>query len=170
MIAWIGLGGNLGDAAGRIESAITAVGALADCRLLRCSRLYRSAPWGDPDQPPFVNAVAEVETDLSAGELLGQLQQIELRLGRVRDDRRWGPRHIDLDLLCCDGLQVSDTRLNLPHPRMHERAFVLVPLLELEPGFQIPGVGAAADCLAGIGPVERASVVPLRETKERTLQ
>jgi 2-amino-4-hydroxy-6-hydroxymethyldihydropteridine diphosphokinase len=169
VIAWIGLGGNLGNAAGRIETALAAIDAAPGCRLLRRSRLYRSAPWGDPDQPSFVNAVAEIETQLSAAALLGRLQEIELRLGRVRAERRWGPRHIDLDLLSHDKIQSKAPGLELPHPRMHERAFVLVPLLELEPAFDIPGIGPAAECLAGIAPDETASVVPFEETKETVL-
>jgi 2-amino-4-hydroxy-6-hydroxymethyldihydropteridine diphosphokinase len=169
VIAWIGLGGNLGNAAERIEAALSAIDAQPGCRLRRRSRLYRSAPWGDPDQPSFVNAVAEIETQLSAAALLDRLQQLELRLGRVRAERRWGPRHIDLDLLSHDKARSKAPGLELPHPRMHERAFVLVPLLELEPAFDIPGIGPAAECLSRIAPRETASVVPLEETKEKAL-
>ena len=169
MIAWVGLGGNLGDAAERIEAALAALDQSPSCRLLRRSGLYRSAPWGDPDQPEFVNAVAEIETELDAAALMDRLQQIEARLGRVRGERRWGPRHIDLDLLCYGDLERRTPGLELPHPRMHERAFVLVPLQELDPGFDIPGIGSVAECLARMTPEERASVVPLEPEQEKAL-
>jgi len=116
-------------------------------QVVRCSSLYRTAPWGLPGQPDFTNAVADLETDLDPDALVAVLLDMELRLGRERGPVRWSPRIIDIDLLCC-GQHISDRpELQLPHPRMHLRAFVLVPLLELEPDFVIPGIGLARTCL-----------------------
>jgi 2-amino-4-hydroxy-6-hydroxymethyldihydropteridine diphosphokinase len=113
----------------------------------RVSSLYRTAPWGLEAQADFTNAVAEIETELAPEEMLSLLLHTERQLGRIRNAVRWGPRVIDLDLLCCDHYQLHTPKLDLPHPRMHQRAFVLVPLLELEPEMTIPGVGSARICL-----------------------
>ena len=165
MRAWIGLGGNREDSASLLEAALTRLAAAPRLKLLRRSRLYRSPPWGVLDQPDFVNAVAEFETELSPRELLADLKATEGRLGREPQTRRWGPRSIDLDLLTYENLQVRSDELELPHPRMHLRAFVLVPLLELEPDFLIPGIGLAADCLDTIDPGETAAVAALGPTE-----
>lgn len=154
--AWIGLGGNLGDSAGRLEAALDALAGLPDTRLLRRSRLYRSPPWGIVEQPPFVNAVAEVETALSADELLAALLEIERRAGRTRDPaRRWGPRELDLDVLLYGDQRIETSGLSVPHPCLGERAFVLVPMAELAPDLMVPGRGRVADLLAA---VDRAGV------------
>jgi 2-amino-4-hydroxy-6-hydroxymethyldihydropteridine diphosphokinase len=139
LIAWIGLGSNLGDGPAVLRSALKRLQGLPKTRLLRCSSMYRSEPWGDPHQPPFTNAVAELETGLQPAELLTALLEIESQMGRVRGDRRWGPRLIDLDLLMFDDRILDLPQLTLPHPLMHQRAFVLVPLAELDDELIVPG-------------------------------
>jgi 2-amino-4-hydroxy-6-hydroxymethyldihydropteridine diphosphokinase len=161
MRAWIGLGGNHEDSGERLDAALQMLAETAAVELRRQSRRYRTAPWGLPGQPDFVNAVAELETALSPLQLLHLLLETESRLGRERSGLRWGPRCIDLDLLTYDDLRIESAELALPHPQMHLRAFVLIPLLELEPEFEIPGLGSAADCLQRIEPSERAAVVLL---------
>jgi len=111
--------------------------------VLRKSGLYRSPPWGVTGQANFINAVAELDNSLRPDELLAVLQDIEKHLGRSSGGQRWGPRCIDLDLLTYQDLMTNSSHLELPHPRMHLRAFVLVPILKLEPGFLIPGIGEA---------------------------
>jgi 2-amino-4-hydroxy-6-hydroxymethyldihydropteridine diphosphokinase len=167
MNAWIGLGGNLGDTGALIRQALLQLDAASEITVRRRSGLYRSAPWGIENQPDFINAVAELETGLQPHQLLEILLQLESELGRQRIGRRWGPRCIDLDLLTYDVLTLHTDSLELPHPRMHLRAFVLVPLLELEPGFDIPGVGKAVDCLAAIDENEVKSVVRLNQSKRK---
>ena len=136
--------------------------------ILRKSRIYRSPPWGVTGQADFCNAVAELETSLRADELLRVLLDIENRLGRDRSGPRWGPRCIDLDLLTYQDLIVNSEQLDLPHPRMHLRAFVLVPVLELEPGFEIPGIGQARNELERLERQEVDAVQPLVNVKVET--
>ncbi|MCW8872555.1 MAG: 2-amino-4-hydroxy-6-hydroxymethyldihydropteridine diphosphokinase [Xanthomonadales bacterium] len=168
MKAWIGLGGNREDSAALIAEALMRIEATPGVSVRRRSRCYRSPPWGLADQPDFVNAVAELETVLEPLPLLHLLLAVESRLGRRRDGTRWGPRCIDLDLLTYEGLRLRSSELVLPHPEMQLRAFVLVPLLELEPGFMIPGVGPVVDCLADIDASEAAAVVPLPSTRKES--
>jgi len=130
-----------------IRAASAALGRLESIRVLRLSSLYRTAAWGCTDQPDFTNAVAEIETDLDPQNLLAVCQRTELGLGRVRSEIRWSPRAIDIDILCYGKKVLNRPDLQLPHPRLHQRAFVMVPLLELEPGLVIPGIGAVRDCL-----------------------
>ncbi len=119
-------------------------------RVVRHSRLYRTPPWGPvTGQPDYANAVAEVETELAPGALLSALQAMETAHGRVRR-ARWGPRTLDLDLLLYDELTMSTTELTLPHPRLSERAFVLVPLAELVSHLRVPGAGVVAELLARV--------------------
>jgi len=158
MRAWVGLGGNHEDSRAVLSAALTLIGDHPDISLLRCSRMYRSRPWGVSGQADFINAVAELETGLSPADLLQSLLSIENQLGRVRDGQQWGPRCIDLDLLACEELILKSKDLELPHPFMHLRAFVLVPLLELEPEFRIPGVGKAQHELELLGRRELESV------------
>jgi 2-amino-4-hydroxy-6-hydroxymethyldihydropteridine diphosphokinase len=158
--AWIGLGGNRMDSGDLLDQALEFLAAVPDVHVLRRSRTYRAAPWGGLDQPDFVNAVAELETGLQPQSLLRLMLSIEERLGRKRAGPRWGPRCIDLDLLTYEQLRLRLDDLELPHPQMHRRAFVLLPLVELEPAFVIPGVGPAVDCLQNIDPGETAAVVP----------
>lgn len=129
--AFVGLGANLGDAAGTVQSALRSMDALADSRLVRHSSLYSSAPV-DAGGPDFVNAVAELETGLAPLDLLAQLQALEDAAGRARPYRN-APRTLDLDLLLYGDERIVLPLLSVPHPRMHERAFVLVPLAEIAP-------------------------------------
>jgi 2-amino-4-hydroxy-6-hydroxymethyldihydropteridine diphosphokinase len=149
-LAFIALGSNLGDAQGQVLGAFSALDALAQTRLLARSPLYLTPPWGMLDQPAFINAVAQIDTGLAPHELLDALLKVEREAGRVRDGERWGPRTLDLDVLYMDGVELSDDRLTLPHPRMAERAFVLLPLNDLAPALELPGQGKVADLLAAI--------------------
>lgn len=143
--AYIGLGANLGDAHATLRAALVALGALPGCQLLRASSVWRSAPV-DADGPDFFNAVALLHTTLAPLALLDGVQAIEQRFGRERPYHH-APRTLDLDLLLLGSLQLHGPRLTLPHPRLHLRAFVLQPLLELEPGLAVPGLGPLAGCL-----------------------
>ena len=145
--AYIALGSNLAQPEAQIIQAFDALAQLPDTRLITRSSLYRSAPVGYADQPDFINAVARVETQLSPHDLLQSLLGIEQTFGRVREFRN-APRTLDLDLLLYDDIQFHETGLTLPHPRMHERAFVLMPLVEIDPTCVIPGRGQASDWLA----------------------
>ena len=146
--AYVGLGANLGEPSQTIGQAFKALDALPGTRLKSRSPLYRSSPIGQADQPDFINAVAELRTSLTAGELLAALLEIESRHGRERSFRN-APRTLDLDLLLHGDEVMASERLTLPHPRMHERAFVLKPLLDIAPDIEIPGHGAARDLLPG---------------------
>ena len=145
--AHVGLGSNLADPARQVRQGIEELGRLPRTRLTARSSLYRTAPVGKLDQPDFVNAVAVLETELSARELLQGLLAVEARHGRVRTEPN-GPRTLDLDLLLLGGQVIHEPGLDLPHPRMHERAFVLLPLAEVSPDASIPGRGRVADLLA----------------------
>lgn len=147
--AFIGLGSNLDDPCEQVRRGISALGMLPGTRHLRHSALFRTEPVGYLDQPAFINAVASVETTLEPPALLAQLRAIEAAQGRVRGVPN-GPRTLDLDLLIYDDLVLDSPELILPHPRMHDRAFVLVPLAELAPEVIIPGVGPVSRCLAAI--------------------
>lgn len=148
--ALVGLGSNLDDPARQLRRALGALDAIADTRLVRRSRLFRSAPWGVTEQPAFVNAAAELATRLAPHELLAALQEIERAHGRRRDGPRWGPRTLDLDLLSWGECRLDQPGLTLPHPHIAERAFVLMPLADLDPELLIPGVGRVRDLLARI--------------------
>jgi 2-amino-4-hydroxy-6-hydroxymethyldihydropteridine diphosphokinase len=145
--ATIGLGANLDDPAAQVEYALAELGRLPATRVVARSHLYASAPVGYVDQPDFINAVAQVETALAPRALLAALLDIEHRHGRERSFRN-APRTLDLDLLLYGAARFHEEGLTLPHPRMHERAFVLRPLLEIAPDTLIPGRGRAADWLA----------------------
>lgn len=147
-LAYVGLGANLGDACAALEAALRALEALPDTQVLRRSSLYRSAPI-DSSGPDYLNAVAELRSGLSPLELLHALQAIERDHGRERPYRN-APRTLDLDLLLHDDLRLDTPELTLPHPRAHQRAFVLLPLAELAPAMQIPGRGRVADLLAQV--------------------
>jgi len=150
MRAYIGLGSNLGDGPELIKAAIRTLERYDSISIKGMSSLYRTAPWGFEDQADFTNAVAEVETDLEPLELLRLLLKVEAGMGRDRNVDHWGPRVMDLDLLMYGDIALATPELELPHPRMHQRKFVLVPLLELNADVNIPGVGAAQNCLAGV--------------------
>lgn len=148
--AYVGLGSNLNEPAQQVRRALGALAAIPHTRMLRHSRSYRTAPWGITDQPSYVNAVAEIATALAPRELLDALLVIEREYGRVRDGSQWGPRTLDLDLLTCSALQLTEPGLVLPHPHIRSRAFVLVPLAELDASLLIPGVGIVRDLLARV--------------------
>lgn len=148
-LAYVALGSNLGDPRQQVLDAMQALDALADTRVLRRSRLYRTPPWGVLEQPSFVNAAVELDTGLSPHALLDALQAIERDAGRVRGERN-GPRTLDLDLLHMDGIHVDDARLTLPHPRIAERAFVLLPLADVAPALQLPPGDTVAAALARV--------------------
>ncbi|MGA2312243.1 MAG: 2-amino-4-hydroxy-6-hydroxymethyldihydropteridine diphosphokinase [Xanthobacteraceae bacterium] len=140
--AFVALGGNVGDVRSTFRRAIALLCDGSAVRLTARSSDYRTPPWGVTDQPPFVNAVIGMTTSLSPHELLARAEQCERALGRDRThERRWGPRSIDIDLLAYDDLVLNDPHLILPHPRLFERAFVLVPLAEIAPERVIAGVG-----------------------------
>lgn len=139
-IAFIGLGSNLQDPYSQLLRAFAALGELPGTRLVAQSSLYRSAPLGYADQPDFVNAVAKIATDLSPQALLQALLQIEHSHGRERTFRN-APRTLDLDILLYDDVQLHEQGLTIPHPKMHLRAFVLQPLLEIAPDASIPALG-----------------------------
>jgi 2-amino-4-hydroxy-6-hydroxymethyldihydropteridine diphosphokinase len=145
--AFVGLGANLGEPQAQVRRAIAALGELPRTRLVRASSLYRSAPVGVGDQPDFVNAVAELDTALSARELLDELLAVEQRFGRERPSPG-APRTLDLDLLLYGERHIADPGLVVPHPRMHERAFVLVPLAEIAPHAVVPAQGPVSALLA----------------------
>ena len=148
--AYIALGSNLAEPEAQVIQAFAALARLPQTHLLAKSALYRSAPVGYAEQPDFINAVALVETALAPHDLLQSLLGSERDFGRIRDFRN-APRTLDLDLLLYGDLMFHEAGLTLPHPRMHERAFVLLPLLEIAPACTIPGKGNAADCLAQVG-------------------
>jgi 2-amino-4-hydroxy-6-hydroxymethyldihydropteridine diphosphokinase len=148
-LAFVAIGANLADPAAQVRAGIKALPELPGSRLLRASSLYRSAPVGIRGQPDFVNAVAAMETELTPRALLEALFEIEARFGRRRDFPR-APRTLDLDLLLYDAETIDTPELTLPHPRMHLRAFVLVPLLEIAPGCRIPGRGDAVAWLPAV--------------------
>jgi 2-amino-4-hydroxy-6-hydroxymethyldihydropteridine diphosphokinase len=135
---WVGLGANLGDPLANVLEAARRLAALPGVRALRLSPLYDTAPWGVADQPWFVNAAAELETDLGPGALLDALLATEAAMGRVRR-ARWGPRVIDLDYLLDEAGPVSTDRLVVPHPGLEDRASVLAPLADLRPDLVLPG-------------------------------
>ena len=138
---YIGLGSNLADPRAQVERALQTLAALPRTTLARRSRLYRSAPWGRADQPEFVNAVAALRTELSPRELLDALLAIERAAGRARDATRWGPRVLDLDILLFGDRVIDEPGLHVPHPHLHERAFVLLPLAEIAADMIVPGRG-----------------------------
>lgn len=145
-VAVIALGANLGDPAGHLHRAAHQIADLPGIDVTHRSHLYRTAPVGGPEQPDYVNAVMVVETTRTPRELLGDLQAIEADHGRVRDVR-WGPRTLDLDLIAYDAMTLDDPDLEIPHPRAHERAFVLVPWHDADADASLPGHGPVVDLL-----------------------
>lgn len=145
--AYVGLGANLGDREATIARALELLAAHPGVELVSVSRLRETEPWGFADQPAFLNGAAAVGTSLSVAELLGALLEVERELGRTRDGPRYGPRTIDLDLLLYGDEIVDEPGLAVPHPHLHERAFALEPLLDLDPELTVPGRGRVADLL-----------------------
>lgn len=142
VIAYLGLGGNIGDPRSAMSTALRILDDSATVSVQAVSSLYRTPPWGLVDQPDFLNAVARIETELSPRGLLDACLSAERVLKRVRNER-WGPRAIDIDVLVYGDALVSEEGLSIPHPRIAERAFVLVPLLEIAPKLIIGGVALA---------------------------
>ena len=142
--ACVALGSNLDDPRAQVERGFAALAALPHTILRARSRLYRTPPWGVLDQPDFINAAARLETTLAPRGLLDALLAIEAGAGRVRGARN-GPRILDLDLLLYGDRIIDEPDFVVPHPRMHERAFVLLPLAEVAPHFEVPGYGTAAE-------------------------
>ena len=160
--ACIGLGANLGDPVAALRGAFSSLAGLPDSRLLATSKLYRTPAWGGVEQPDFINAAALLETRLEPLVLLQRLLHIEAQAGRRRDAEaaalRWGPRVLDLDLLLYGDDVIHVPGLRVPHPHLHERAFVLVPLADIAPEAGIPGQGAVMDALRQ---VDASDIVPI---------
>ena len=134
--AYLALGSNMGDRLATLQRAVDLLDARSGIDVVRSSRVYETEPVGPP-QPPYLNAVIEIRTDLEPRELLKECQAVEAELGRVRAER-WGPRTIDVDVLTYDEREVTEPDLEIPHPRMHERAFVLIPLSDLAADPSLP--------------------------------
>jgi 2-amino-4-hydroxy-6-hydroxymethyldihydropteridine diphosphokinase len=148
--ALVALGGNVGDARATLDQAVAAFCDGAAVRLLARSSDYRTPPWGVEDQPPFINLCLAVSTSLAPRELLARALEVERAFGRDRAaERRWGPRPLDIDLLAYDDVSFDGPDLILPHPRLFERAFVLVPLAEIAPDRRIAGI-RVADAVAKV--------------------
>jgi 2-amino-4-hydroxy-6-hydroxymethyldihydropteridine diphosphokinase len=154
----IGLGSNMDRPAEQIQTALREIASTPECLLLKTSSLYQSAPVGGVEQANFINAVAEIETTLSPRALMTRLLEIEHQHDRVRTTRN-GPRTLDLDILMFNDWRIDEPDLVVPHPRAHERAFVLLPLVEISPEISIPGVGAVKALLPNVSEqsVERYS-------------
>ena len=150
--AWLALGSNVGDSRAVLDRAVAMLCERGDIRLLARSSDYQTPPWGVPDQPPFINLCIAVDTGLSPHDLLARAHQVERALGRDRSkEQRWGPRTADIDLIAYDDLSLKTADVVLPHPRLFERAFVLVPLAEIAPDLRISG-RRIADAAAELGP------------------
>ena len=161
MLAYIGIGSNLGDKLSNCRRAIEAVVADGRNRLVRCSPFYCTEPIGKKDQDWFVNGVAAVETSLGPRELLAFLLSLEKKAGRIRRER-WGPRVIDLDILFYGGEVLNEEGLQVPHPRLHRRRFVLVPLKDIAPHLKHPLLGkTVSQILSGL--TEDEKVFPVLE-------
>jgi 2-amino-4-hydroxy-6-hydroxymethyldihydropteridine diphosphokinase len=148
--AFVGIGANLGDREQTIRCAVKLLAGEPAVELFASSRLRETEPWGPVSQPRYLNGAVELTTDLEPRELLDVLLRIETELGRVRDGERWGPRTIDLDLILYEDRVVDEPGLHLPHPRLHERAFVLEPLCDLDPELEVPGWGSVSGLLAAL--------------------
>ena len=144
-LAYVGLGTNLGDREAMLRRAIDLLGERVRVRAV--SSIRETEPWGLVDQPPFLNAAVEIDTELGPRELLGLLLELAQLLGRTREGQRYGPRTIDLDLLVYGDEIVEEPGLTVPHPRLHERRFALEPLAELEPELVVPGRGPVRQLL-----------------------
>lgn len=158
--ATLGLGGNIGDPVLAMAEALRRLDARRDCRVTSVSRLYRTPPWGKTDQADFYNACAAVETHLEPQELLAACLEIERTMKRVRVER-WGPRTIDIDILTFADRTIDAEHLKVPHPRMTERAFVLMPLADIDPQLSVKG-RSVADWL---GQTDRAGIAVANENR-----
>ncbi|HLU96571.1 MAG TPA: 2-amino-4-hydroxy-6-hydroxymethyldihydropteridine diphosphokinase [Thermobifida alba] len=149
----LALGSNLGDRLGILQGAVDTLFAPGPLRPVALSPVYETAPVGGPEQDDYLNAVAVAETLLTPEALLERVQEVERAFHRVREVR-WGPRTLDVDVIAYDGLVRTDPELTLPHPRAHERAFVLRPWADIDPDAEITGRGAVRDLLAGVADQE----------------
>lgn len=156
--AYVALGSNLAEPASQVERAIARLAGLPETRLVARSRLWRTTPLGPRDQPDYVNAVAGLLTRLGPHELLAEFKRLEAAMGRLSPPVRWGPRVIDLDLVAFGEERLQEAGLDVPHPGVHERDFVLYPLAELAPALWIPGRGRVATL---VRQVENRGLVPL---------
>jgi 2-amino-4-hydroxy-6-hydroxymethyldihydropteridine diphosphokinase len=147
---FVGLGANLGDREGTLHAAVDALAGEEGIEVVAVSTLRETEPVGVGGQPRFLNGVVELETTLAARELLDRLLAVEQRFGRVRVQGEHGPRTLDLDLLLYGGEEIDEPGLVVPHPRLHERRFVLEPLAELAPGLVVPGCGDVESLLRGV--------------------
>lgn len=162
VIAYVGLGANLGDSVATLRAALDELDALPGTRLIRASRFYRTPAWGVEEQPNFINAVAALETTLLARELLEYLFGVERRHGRDRSrEQRWGPRMLDLDLLLHGDVLIDEPGLQVPHPQLHRRGFVLVPLMEIAPDLQIPDRGSVRNAVSALASAEIANIAAI---------
>jgi 2-amino-4-hydroxy-6-hydroxymethyldihydropteridine diphosphokinase len=142
--AYLALGGNVGDSRAILDRAVAMLCDGPDVRLLARSSDYRTAPWGVTDQAPFINLCIAVETSLAPHPLLARAHEVERALGRDRTrEQRWGPRTADIDIITYDGVSLNDKDLIVPHPRLFERAFVLIPLAEIAPDLIVAGTRIA---------------------------
>jgi 2-amino-4-hydroxy-6-hydroxymethyldihydropteridine diphosphokinase len=148
--AYVGVGSNLGDREGLVRSALDALDEEAGIEIEAVSSVRETHPVGLLEQPKFLNAVARVSTTLPPRALLDSMLSVERALGRTREGLRFGPRTIDLDLLLYGDETVSEPGLEVPHPRLHERRFVLEPLVELDPDLAVPGKGTVRELLAAL--------------------
>jgi 2-amino-4-hydroxy-6-hydroxymethyldihydropteridine diphosphokinase len=148
--AFVGLGANLGDREATLHAAVDALGGEAGVEVVAVSTLRETEPVGVGEQPLYLNGAAELETTLTARELLDLLLAVERRFGRVRTPGEHGPRTLDLDLLLYGDDAIDEPELHVPHPRLHERRFVLEPLAELAPGLVVPGRGDVESLLSGV--------------------
>ncbi|MDP1809180.1 MAG: 2-amino-4-hydroxy-6-hydroxymethyldihydropteridine diphosphokinase [Actinomycetota bacterium] len=152
-VAYIGLGSNIGFRDDNIKRAVEELDAAADIKVTKVSSIYETKPVGYLDQPDFLNAVVEIETTLTPRQLLVVAKSIEKQLER-RHDIHWGPRTIDLDILLVDLIEMDEADLNLPHPEVKKRAFVLVPLAEIAPELRLPGGKQVRELLTDLGKIE----------------
>jgi 2-amino-4-hydroxy-6-hydroxymethyldihydropteridine diphosphokinase len=148
--AFVGLGANLGDREGTLLAAVDALGQEDGIEVVALSTLRETEPVGVGEQPRYLNGAVALETTLSARELLDRLLAVEQRFGRVRVAGEHGPRTLDLDLLLYGGTEIDEPGLVVPHPRLHQRRFVLEPLAELDPGLLVPGRGDVESLLTGV--------------------
>lgn len=168
MRVYIGLGSNINDPIAQIKTALVALNAIPETCNVQHSSLYRSTPLTldvnatAPSQPDYINAVAALDTRLEPMQLLAELQALEQRQGRTRGAQRWGARTLDLDLLLYADWQCKSEELTVPHPRLHERSFVLYPLFEIAPDLHVPGRGSVRDLAARCRIHDTLSCSPLR--------
>jgi 2-amino-4-hydroxy-6-hydroxymethyldihydropteridine diphosphokinase len=148
--AYVGLGANLGDRAATLTRALQLLAERPGIEVVGISSFRETDPVGLLDQPRFLNAAAAIETSLRPDDLLAALLDVERELGRTREGPRYGPRTVDLDLLVMDGVTSDEPGLTLPHPRLHERAFALEPLVEIDPSILVPGRGTVSELLSGL--------------------